>query len=256
MRRHLPLSLRLTYGGLRLIGLIFLPAAWVLIKYGFGVPDRFLPAPLSVIEAARDLDPNLALHFLASAARLALGIGFGIAVGIPFGAALYASRSLRETLLPSLISMQNVPPLAVVPFFILWFGFSEIGKFLIVFLAAAVNLAMYGVRTLGGLEPRYRTMMTSFKMKPLRALGLLFMPYIVTGCLPTVRYVLSVSVGLVLFSELLGAQLGLGYLIQTARSTFSMPLVFLAALVSTGLYILFDSILVALWRRAFPWSVT
>ena len=151
--------------------------------------------------------------------------------------------------------MQNVPPLAVVPFFILWFGFSETGKCLIVFLAVAVNLAMYGVRTLVGLEPRYRIMMKSFQLSPGRALRILFIPHILSVCLPTVRYVLSVSVGLVLFSELLGAQLGLGYLIQTARSTFSMSLVFLVALLSTVLYVLFDATLVALWRRAFPWSI-
>lgn len=247
---------RLWFALLRVFGILLLPAAWILIKYGFSISDRFLPAPMAVLASARDLDPALANHFLASAARLGLGVIFGALVGIPLGAALYANRALRNAFVPSLISMQNVPPLAVVPFFILWFGFSEVGKFLIVFLAVAVNLAMYGVRTLAGLEPRYRTMMKSFDLDARRALGILFIPYILSFGLPTVRYVLSVSVGLVLFSELLGAQLGLGYLIQTARSTFSMSLVFLVALVSTGLYVLFDATLVAFWRRAFPWSVT
>lgn len=256
MRRQTSWARSFYYGALRVFGIALMPAAWILIKYGFAVPDRFLPAPLDVLRAARDLDPSLLLHFTATAIRLALGVTLGIIVGIPLGAALYASRSLRELVLPSLISMQNVPPLAVVPFFILWFGFSETGKFLIVFLAVAVNLAMYGVRALAGLEPRFRIMIKSFQISPGRALRILFIPHILSVCLPTVRYVLSVSVGLVLFSELLGAQLGLGYLIQTARSTFSMSLVLLVALVSTALYVLFDTTLVALWRRAFPWSVT
>ncbi len=256
MRQFTPRAQAIAQACLRLFGIVLMPAAWILVKYGFAVPDKFLPSPLDVLDAAGDLDPSLVQHFAATAIRLAVGVTSGIIIGIPLGAALYASRSLREVLLPSLISMQNVPPLAVVPFFILWFGFSEVGKFLIVFLAVAVNLAMYGVRALAGLEPRYRTMVKSYQLAPLRALWILLIPYILSICLPTVRYVLSVSVGLVLFSELLGAQLGLGYLIQTARSTFSMSLVFLMALVSTALYVLFDTTLVALWRRAFPWSVT
>lgn len=241
---------------LRIVGFLLMPAAWILIKYGFDVSDKFLPAPLAVLESARSLDPSLSHHILATSARLGIGVSLGLVVGIPLGAALYASRSLRETIMPTLISMQNVPPLAVVPFFILWFGFSEIGKFLIVFLAVAVNLAMYGTRALAGLEPRYRTMMKSFDLRTGRALRILFIPYVLSFCLPTVRYVLSVSVGLVLFSELLGAQTGLGYLITEAKSTFSMALVFLIALVSTGVYVVFDIALVAFWRRAFPWSVT
>ena len=241
---------------LLVLGMVLMPAAWIGIRYGFAVPDKFLPSPLRVLEAARELDPSLIVHFGASALRLALGVSLGAIVGIPLGAAIYASRTTRTLFMPSLVSMQNVPPLAVVPFFILWFGFSELGKFLIVFLAVAVNLGVYGARALAGLEPRYRTMMKSYGLSGARALRLLFIPYILGISLPTARYALSVSVGLVLFSELLGAQVGLGYLIQTARSTFSMPTVFLAALMATILYVVFDTMLVFFWRRAFPWSVT
>jgi sulfonate transport system permease protein len=241
---------------LRVLGVVLFPAAWLIIKYGFSVSDKFLPGPVDVFQSAFDLSPSIISHFAASAMRLGSGVVLGALFGIPLGAILYVNRSLRELLTPTLISMQNVPPLAVVPFFILWFGFSELGKFLIVFLSVAVNLAMYGVRALNGLEPRYRTMIKSYGLNRLSALRLFFVPYILSVCLPTLRYVLSVSVGLVLFSELLGAQVGLGYLIQTARSTFSMSLVFLVALISTVLYVLFDAALVAFWRRAFPWSVS
>jgi len=244
------------YLALRLIGLALMPVAWLGIKYGFQISDRYLPSPQTVIESLLELDPTILEHIAATAGRLGIGVAAGLVVGIPLGAALYASRALRETMMPTLVSMQNVPPLAVVPFFILWLGFSEVGKFLIVFLAVAINLAMYGVRALAGLEPRFRTMIKSFKVPPGRALRLLFIPYVISLALPTVRYVLSVSVGLVLFSELLGAQLGLGYLIQTARSTFSMALIFGVALFATFLYVIFDLTLVAVWRRAFPWSVS
>lgn len=236
------------------VGALVLPVIWLLIKYGLEVPDRFLPGPMDVLRAARNLDPPLLAHFGATALRLASGIVAGTVVGIPLGAYLHANRAAREFLVPTLVSMQNVPPLAVVPFFILWFGFSELGKFLIVFLAAAINLGMYALRALENLEPKYRTMIKSYGLDGSQALWRFYVPYVVSICLPTLRYVLSVSVGLELFSEVLGAQVGLGYLIQTARSTFSMALVFLVAALATVLYVVFDRFCVAFWRRVFPWS--
>jgi len=256
MKQSDPGEVRTHAKTLRVLGILLFPAAWLVIKYGFSVPDRFLPGPIDVVQSAYNLSPPIFSHFAATAVRLGSGVILGAVFGIPLGAVLYASRSLRDLLTPVLISMQNVPPLAVVPFFILWFGFSEFGKFLIVFLAVAINLAMYGLRALSGLDPKYQTMIKSYQFGRFSALRLFFVPYILSVCLPTLRYVLSVSVGLVLFSELLGAQVGLGYLIQTARSTFSMSLVFLVAGISTLLYVLFDAALVAFWRRAFPWSVS
>lgn len=240
---------------LKIFGFLIIPCVWVLVKYLFAIPDRFLPSPIDVLNAARDLDPNVGHHLAASASRLLVGFTLGVVIGLVGAAIISIFDRCRLILDPVFSSLQSVPPLATVPFFILWFGFSEYGKFLIVFIAVATNIILYGVRTLDQIDSKYLIMIKSYKLPASNILFRVYLPYIISRSLPTVRYMLSVSVGLVLFSELLGAQLGLGYLIQTARSTFSMALVFLAALLATTLYVAVDYLLVVLWRTVFRWSL-
>jgi ABC-type nitrate/sulfonate/bicarbonate transport system permease component len=240
---------------LRILGFLLIPMVWIVVKNLFQIPDRFLPGPIDVVYAARDLDPNVGQHFAASAVRLLVGFTLGVVIGLVVAAIFSLFGRIRLVLDPVFSSLQSVPPLATVPFFILWFGFSELGKFLIVFLAVATNIVLYGVRTLDQIDSKYVIMIKSYKLDSSKTLFKVYLPYIISRSLPTVRYMLSVSIGLVLFSELLGAQLGLGYLIQTARSTFSMALVFLAALLATALYVTVDYLLVVLWRTAFRWSL-
>ncbi len=235
-------------------GSLLLPIIWLGTKYGFAISDRYLPSPDGVLAAALVLEPSVVEHFLASATRLVASFPTGLFAGIVVGCVLHASPRVRTFFEPMLVSLQVVPPIATAPFFILWFGFAEVGKFLIVFLATSVTMALVTLRTLAEMEERYRIFEISFPLPRPEAISKLYFPYAVQRVLPTVRYSLSIAVGLVLFSELLGAQLGLGYLIQTARSTFSMNTVFLAGLLSTILYVIADWAVIQFWKYAFPWS--
>jgi ABC-type nitrate/sulfonate/bicarbonate transport system permease component len=59
--------------------------------------------------------------------------------------------------------------------------------------------------------------------------------------------------GVVIVSELLGSQVGLGYLMQTARSTFSMHVIFLAMIMLGALNALVDVTVTRLWSRSVYW---
>ncbi len=88
-------------------------------------------------------------HILSSLARTFAGLGFGLAVGIPLGLLMGASRTLYAILSPVFSFMRPIPPIAFIPLMILYFGIGEFSKVFLIFMAAlwyVVLNASAGVR--------------------------------------------------------------------------------------------------------------
>ena len=64
------------------------------------------------------------------------GVFFGALVGIPLGFAMGLSSVARGIFDPIVEFMRPIPPLALIPLIILWFGIDETAKIVLLFLAA------------------------------------------------------------------------------------------------------------------------
>jgi hypothetical protein len=89
----------------------------------------------------------------------------------------------------------------------------------------------------------------SIKTYPIRVC----LPLVLQSLLPTIRTSVAIIFGAALVSELLGSQIGLGYLIQTSRTTYAMHVVFLVTIVLGLLATLLDLTLVLAWRACIFW---
>ena len=237
-----------------LLAPFLLVVVWVAVRWAFNISDRYLPSPIAVLMAARDIEPPLALHILVSWLRLSFGVVFGVLSGMAVGLWWWRSPAAAAWTLPSVQAMRAIPSTATVPFFILWFGFAESGRFLIMILGVGLNVTIAVREILEHVPLRYATAMRSFGLGP-RDLSMrqFALPFVLESLLPTVRYGLATGTALVVVSELLGAQVGLGHLIQTALSTFSLHLVFLAALCFGIVNTLSDYAVVLIWKRLVFW---
>jgi len=235
-------------------GAFALPLVWITIKYGLGVSDRYLPSPLAVLQAVQDIQPNVWIHLAFTSLRLGIGFVLGIVVGVFVALLMIRSSAWQWFLTPIIQALRPVPAAAVVPFFLLWFGFSEWGRYLLVVTAIAFNIAVAAWQILQDIPDNHNAFFHSFKLKPGQLLWRYVLPRIVEGILPTLRFSLALAIGAVTISELLGSQVGLGYLIQTSRSTFSLNVLFLAAILLGILSALADMLLVILWRYLTFWK--
>lgn len=209
------------------IGFVLVPAIWISLKYFGHISDRYLPSPIDVIRAASEIDPNLLIHTSFTAARLVFGFLAGTLAGIILGICIYNSKLLAKLINPAIDAMRSVPAIAIVPFFILWFGFSETGRILMVVTGIAFNIAVATYQALNDMPEKHKILFKSFGISPRSLTKEYVLPRLMETLLPTVRFSLSTAIGVVIASELLGSQIGLGYLMQTARSTFSMHVIFL-----------------------------
>ncbi|THD83209.1 MAG: ABC transporter permease subunit [Phenylobacterium sp.] len=235
-------------------GVLLVPAFWVISKAFFRIPDIYLPSLQSVVEAAIDLKPGLPSHIEATSTRLLVGFIAGTSLGIAVGLFLASSRFASFLVSPTVHALRAVPATAAVPFFLMWFGFGEFGRYLIVLSAVGLNVAVASQQILSEHSRTHLTFFRSFGLSPGSFPLRYSLPRILEEILPTLRYSLALSIGAVAVSELLGAQVGLGYLLQTGRSTFAFNLMFLAIIVIGLLASIFDLALCLLWKRVVYWK--
>lgn len=227
---------------------------WLFVKYVFSIPDRWLPSPFAVLAAIRDINPNIVFHFLATAIRLLVGFSAGVSLGIALGLATSRFRLLDALFTPAIQSLRSIPAAAAVPFFLLWFGFSEVGKFLLIFSTVAFNVGIAVNQIVATVPERHAVLFHSYQKSPSDYVWYFALPHVLEKILPTLRFSLAIVIGAEAVSEILGSQIGLGYLIQTARATFSLHLLFLAMFLFGVLSTCGDYFLCLLWRFVVYWS--
>jgi ABC-type nitrate/sulfonate/bicarbonate transport system permease component len=237
----------------RVFGWSLLIIVWLFVCYVIGVPARYLPRPGAVIGALWDIDPPLYIHIAATTARVVVGTVAGAVLGVALALLIASFDGARRTLMPAILALRAVPLIATVPFFLLWFGFSEWGKFVLVAMGVGLNIVVAALQILADTNERYlvalASLRTSLRSHPVS----LSLPLVVQGILPTLRTSVAIIFGAVLVSELLGSQVGLGYLIQTSRTTYSMHVVFLVTAILGVLASLLDWILIQVWKRCVFW---
>jgi sulfonate transport system permease protein len=243
-------------GGLAFLGVVLLFLVWLIAKFGCGISDRYLPSPARVVGAITEIQPSMILHTLATTARLVVGGVVGVVAGISMALAMSRFPTLERLLLPSVQALRSVPAVATVPFFLLWFGFAESGKFLMVLLGVGLNVLVAAEQIAVEIPEKYAIALRSFGHEPRNFPLSVTLPLILQSLLPTLRTSLSITFGVVIVSELLGSQLGLGYLIQTSRTTYSIHVIFLATAILGLLNVGFDRSIALIWKQLIYWKPT
>lgn len=237
----------------RLIFFGSLIIVWGFVTHFSLVNSLLLPSPLAVIEAAGNIGLALVGHSMATVGRALLGLLIGTVIGVFLGLLVRYNTIAKVMTEPFLDAARPVPVIALIPFFILIFGFSEIGRILLVLIAVTIIIA---VATVEAIE----TMPEAWFRFPLVAgysRKRIFMRVILPGLTPwlvgPIRIALSISFTLVIASEFMGAQAGLGYLINAARVNLATPTILLCILLLGILAQVLDSILYYLMSKLNFW---
>jgi NitT/TauT family transport system permease protein len=121
-----------------LTSFVVLAALYEAAAYSGFVKPALMP-PLGII--AQTLfgmlaDGSMFGHAAATLARVLIGFGLAVAVGLPLGVLMARFRPVEHFVLPLASALMPIPSLAWVPVFILWFGLGDLVTVLIVFYAA------------------------------------------------------------------------------------------------------------------------
>ncbi|HOW76328.1 MAG TPA: aliphatic sulfonate ABC transporter permease SsuC [Candidatus Competibacteraceae bacterium] len=234
---------------------IFILMTWQASAQWGWLSTRVLPEPLAVGKAAVRLAESgeLFAHIGASLWRALAGFAVGGGLGLGFGLLNGLSKP-AETLLDSTIQMiRNIPPLALIPLVILWFGIDEEAKlFLIalgVFFPVYIN-TFHGIRA---VNPGLIEMSRAYGLSGWR----LYREVILPGALPSILVGVRFSLGLMwvilIVAETISAQEGIGYMTMNAREFLQTDVVLLGILLYALLGKLADLLAKGLERYWLRW---
>ncbi|WP_211238073.1 aliphatic sulfonate ABC transporter permease SsuC [Derxia gummosa] len=235
---------------------VLLIAVWQFASQSGWLSTRVLPAPSAVARAAWELafTGELWGHVGTSTLRALSGFAVGGGIGLVLGL-LTGSLRTAETLLDTSIQMiRNIPPLALIPLVILWFGIDEGAKLFLVSLGVFFPVyanTFHGIRS---VDPQLIEMARSYGLTR----WALYREVILPGALPSILVGVRFSLGLMwvilIVAETISAQRGIGYMTMNAREFLQTDIVLVGILLYALLGKLADLIARALERRLLRWN--
>ncbi|MGC1495271.1 MAG: ABC transporter permease [Sulfitobacter sp.] len=189
---------------------------------GWQMEPLYLPSPEKVwvrsIEIAKDGFRNFTLleHLGYSLFRVVAGFLLGALVGVPLGYAMGLSNWFRGWFDPIVEFMRPVPPLALIPLIIIWFGIGETGKIILLFLAALWIMAIAARSGVSGVNISKVHAAYSLGASKWQIMRHVIIPNSLPEIFTGARVAMGVCWGTVVAAELVAASQGAGMMIMTA----------------------------------------
>jgi len=240
------------------LGPLLLLAYWSAGSATGFIDSRVLPAPWVAVSTAIDLirDGRLQDNLLISATRAAEGLAFGVAAGVVV--ALFAGLTqVGGYVFDGLVQIKRaVPSLALIPFFILWFGIGEPMKVTVIAFGVFLPTYVHTHNALRGIDLRYVELAETLHVSYAEFLRSVVLPGALPGFLLGLRFaVMAAWLGLVVVEQF-NATGGIGYMINLARS-YAQSDIMLVGLVVYGMLGLSSDFAVRhLERRVLRWRRT
>ena len=206
---------------------------------GLRMARLYLPAPEVVLERFFWLNSEgyqgytLIEHTRYSLQRVLLGFFFGALLGIPIGYAMGLTGWARGWFDPIVEFMRPIPPLALIPLVIIWFGIGEVGKVVLLFLAALWIMIIAARSGVSGVAITKVHAAYSLGASKWQILSKVIVPNSLPDIFTGARVAMGVCWGTVVAAELVAANVGLGKMIVTA-SKFQLTDIIIVGIIVIG----------------------
>ena len=215
--------------------LVVFITVWEWLPRAVGVPEFILPPPSKVWSEFLRMLANERLLWHTGITTLEIIVGFvlGCLLGIAIGFVLGLSPKTELVLSPYILALQIAPKVAFAPLFVMWLGYTVYPKILvailIVFFPVMVNV-LTAVRT---VDPDMVSLARSFSATRMQIFRLIEYPASLPPLFAGLRIAATLAVIGVVVGELVGGNLGLGYLLTYGEGQGNTAMVFVTIIVLT-----------------------
>lgn len=245
----------------RRVGVLLGPwALLVLLWYGLRFSGLFkpelIPTPheVAVVFWDRISDGELLIHMYMSTQRVFIGVILGTFCAVPIGFMLGWYPRLRSFMDPLINFFRALPPIALIPLVIVYFGIGETAKVVILFYASFFASVIVMYEGISQIQPLFIRVARTLGATEFEIFKRVIIPLAVPHTLTALRVALGVAWATLVASELVAAQKGLGAVIQDASAYFQLGTIYMGIICIGFIALGMDLALRALTRRMLAWQ--
>ncbi|HEV7743179.1 MAG TPA: ABC transporter permease [Pseudolysinimonas sp.] len=169
------------------------------------------------------LDPvGLAKNLVPSLQLLALGYSLALVSGIVVGTVLGLVGGLERATRPLLETLRAIPGVALLPIFIVLFGIDVQMKLLLIAFGSFWPVLLNTIDGVRGIEPLLLDVSRIFRVGRVRRLVSIILPGASPQIFAGARTALAISLIIMVVSETVGGNGGVGYFLLAAQRNFAI----------------------------------
>jgi NitT/TauT family transport system permease protein len=251
-------SAQFRFQALGIAGVLATLIVWQLLVVSGLVNNSFIPAPSSIAVGLGTLLANgvIAQETLATLSRLVIGYGIGCGLGIAVGFVMAAWPVARAALYPLFAATFPIPKLALLPLLMLLLGVGEEAKIAMVALSAFYFLPLNIIAAIDNIEPIYLQVVKNLGVTRWVYWRTVAVPCAMPMIIAGLRMAWSISLIVIIATEMLMSRDGLGFMIWKSTQVFDVIPMFCAFItigtLGYGSHVLLDT----LTRWLVPWLGT
>jgi ABC-type nitrate/sulfonate/bicarbonate transport system permease component len=249
-----------------LLGIIVFIAVWWIAALQLGSarmasPWEVAKVFLSILFQSRALTDfsvfgttGIIPHLLASLFKLIIGSAIGIVLGISIGFLMSASNTVFGFFNLPIRALNAIPPLAFVPFILVWFGTGPVAQVILVTVYVFVILLTTTIEAVRHVKPAYLGFAASLGAKRKNIYKNVIFPSSLPEIFASIRVAIAFAWGLVIVAEFVGGQVGIGRVVS-----YMMPLLLIDQLIAVIIWIavlavFVDWVIIKLGQHFLKWN--
>lgn len=208
-------------------GVLF--GVWYIVYFLGVIKPALFPPPHLVLQKAVFLftEGRLLFDMLSSIQRVAIGLLLGVTLAVPVGFILGWNERLGSFFQPLINFFRALPPIALIPLVIVYFGIGEFAKTIVLFYAAFFSSVVVLYEGISGIDPLFVRAAKTLGASSAEIFTKVVFPLSVPHILTALRVALGVCWATLVAAELVAAQTGLGAVIQDASNYFQISIIYM-----------------------------
>ena len=210
-------------------------ALWQWGPGALGIPSYIVPtASQCWLEFLRMIGRDrLVLHVAVTALEVLVGFGLGALLGMVSGYVLGMSQTAEIVLSPYILALQIAPKVAFAPLFVMWFGFTVYPKILVAVLIVFFPIMVNVLTAIRLIDRDLINLARSFTATRLQVFWKIEFRAAMPPLFAGLRIGSTLAVIGVVVGELVGGNMGLGYLLSYGEGAADTPMVFVTIILLT-----------------------
>lgn len=229
-------------------------ALWSFLTFGGFIDKLFLPTPTEVLVSIAHLlmsgefIKGIGMSFF----RIFSGFAIAIIISIPLGILIGANRKIEAVSEP-LVVLRYVPPSALIPLAILWFGIGEFEKIFIVILAVMPYFTLLISDTVSHTPQEMIDTAKTMGAGTKAILSRVVFPLNSPKIFESIRFMFAVGWAYIIMIEMIGSESGLGHFIIKSQRFLHTADMFAGIIIIAVMGLGVDFIFRLSYKYLFPW---